>query len=249
MDVLQRILQRAVLFNGVLVPPKAVHAALTKFADHLVELHDDQIWRFSLLGSAVPLAYQGRNLVVCCGHQLRGKDLSRVGLITDAGKYIVTSQRSVEFNRAGDSDFFDLAAFDFTDPCSAGALNADRFYAFRAVPPDTPSNQIVFVLCVGFPFVDQRYELDERHLGSGRRVVVCQPQHQSADPALLKVVATKALTFNPDGMSGGSAFVCLERNGQLELFFAGVISRGGRDGFHIIKAGHVRQFLDFALAQ
>lgn len=246
-NVLDRILTRAVIFNGVLLPQRAMHGILIKYVDHLLELNDSEDWPFSLVGSGVPLSYQGRNLVVCCRHQLKGRDLARVGLFAETPKHIVTSGRSIEFNRSGDSDLFDLALFDFTEPCAAGALHPARFHTLLAVPPDTPSDRIVFVLCVGFPYSDQRYELDALYFGSGRRVVVCQPQRQSADPALLKVAATKPLEFNPDGMSGGSAFVCLENDGQLEIFFAGVISRGGRDGFHIIKAGHVRNFLDFAL--
>lgn len=247
MHLVERMLNHAAWFNGVLVPMAGVHAALIRYVDHLVELNDDETWQFSLLGSTVRLAYCGRYLAICCRHQLKGRNLSRVGLIEDKGKNIVTSGRSVHFTDLFESDFHDLAVFDFTEPCAEGVLDTSRFFPLRYIAPDTLSEKHVFVLCSGFPFTDQRYELDKNHLGSGRRDAICQLDSQSSDPALIKVVSREKFAFDPDGMSGGSAFVCIERDGQLEVYLAGIISRGGGNTFHVVKAGFVREFLDRAL--
>ena len=123
-------------------------------------------------------------------------------------------------------------------------MDTSRFFSFRDTAPDTTPDKQVFILCTGFPFDDQRYELDENHLGSGRRNVLCRLGDGSNDPALLRLNTPKGIDFDPNGMSGGSAFVCIEREGQLQIFFAGIITRGGRDGFYIVKAGFVREFLD-----
>ncbi|MCV9935592.1 hypothetical protein OIU35_04385 [Boseaceae bacterium BT-24-1] len=247
MELIERMVNRTATFNGLHLPIKTVHSTLIKYADHLVALNDDDTWRFSLLGSAVRIHYRDRYLSICCRHQLKGRDLSRVGLIEDGGEHIITSARSIHFSSANDSDFHDLALFDFTEPCAAGVMDVSRFFPFRSIAPDTASDKHVFVLCTGFPFADQRYELDENHLGSGRRNIICQPQNRSSDPALIKLGIPKGIDFDPDGMSGGSAFVCIERNRKLEIYFAGIITRGGQDGFYIVKAGFVREFLDRAL--
>jgi hypothetical protein len=54
---------------------------------------------------------------------------------------------------------------------------------------------------------------------------------------------TEPIDFNPDGMSGGSAFVVQMVDGALRAYFAGLVVTGGRDRFHIIKVGHIHRFL------
>ncbi len=44
-------------------------------------------------------------------------------------------------------------------------------------------------------------------------------------------------------MSGGSAFVIQLLNGEPHAYFAGMIVRGGREFFHILKSGFVVEFL------
>jgi hypothetical protein len=44
-------------------------------------------------------------------------------------------------------------------------------------------------------------------------------------------------------MSGGSAFVVQLDHGEPKAYFAGIIIRGGREYFQILKAGYVMAFL------
>jgi hypothetical protein len=51
------------------------------------------------------------------------------------------------------------------------------------------------------------------------------------------------LGFDPDGMSGGSAFVVQIVDGEPHAFFAGIVVTGGADRFHILKVGVIAGFL------
>jgi hypothetical protein len=81
-------------------------------------------------------------------------------------------------------------------------------------------------------------------LGLARRIVVCLPHSQPSDEALLTVQPVRPLDGHPDGMSGGPAFVIqLEHEGP-RAYFAGMIIRGGKTSFQILKAGFVFDFLN-----
>src|ERR1017187_2845888 len=69
------------------------------------------------------------------------------------------------------------------------------------------------------------------------------PDVDTYDPALLCLRTNEPLDFDPDGMSGGSAFVVQIVNGAFHAHFAGIVVTGGRDRFHIIKVGHIHRFL------
>jgi len=103
------------------------------------------------------------------------------------------------------------------------------------------------MLLAGYPSADQQYDIHENnHLGIARRHVVCLPEAQPSDAALLTVKAQRPLDLHPDGMSGGSAFVIQWEDGKPSAYFAGIIVRGGTELFHILKAGFVIAFLNGA---
>jgi hypothetical protein len=96
--------------------------------------------------------------------------------------------------------------------------------------PDARNTDIVFAVVAGFPSNDQKYELEEKnHIGKFKRIVVCQPDPSSYDPALLCLRTNEPLGFDPDGMSGGSAFVVQAVGGEFHAYFAGVVVTGGQD--------------------
>ena len=56
--------------------------------------------------------------------------------------------------------------------------------------------------------------------------------------------------MHPDGTSGGPAFVIqLEPGRRPRGYFAGIIIRGGKEFFLVLKAGYVMAFLKSAFAQ
>jgi hypothetical protein len=131
-----------------------------------------------------------------------------------------------------------------TGSWSPRQLFQQPFFDLRGMPPDAPNTDIVFAVVAGFPCKDQKYELEEKnHIGKFKRIVVCQPDPDTYDPALLCLCTNEPLDFDPDGMSGGSAFVVQIVNGVFRAYFAGIVVTGGRDRFHIIKVGHIHRFL------
>jgi hypothetical protein len=95
------------------------------------------------------------------------------------------------------------------------------------------------------PQTTRIYDIHENnHIGLTRRNVVYQPHLQPSDDAMLTLRVVRPLEKHPDGMSGDSAFVIRLEHGKPQAYFAGIIVRGGRDFFTILKAGVVCAFLD-----
>jgi hypothetical protein len=112
------------------------------------------------------------------------------------------------------------------------------------------ANRDLTILVAGYPSADQDYEVHENnHLGIARRHVVCLPDSQPSDEALLRVKIQRPLEHHPDGMSGGAAFVIQWENGRPKAYLAGIVVRGGKESFHILKAGFVIAFLNSVFAQ
>lgn len=76
------------------------------------------------------------------------------------------------------------------------------------------------------------------------RALTDLPDGRYAGEALLRVRAVQPLEIDPDGMSGGSAFVIQLVEGQARAYFGGMVVRGGREFFSILKPGFVIAFLD-----
>jgi len=244
-SVLDRMAGTSVSFNGLLMPASTLTSVLARYVDNLCVWNDHQTYKVSLVGSAVPIRFSGRYFLLCTNHQLRGRELENVSLLTRDGQRIVTSSGVRHFNDESNPHYLDLAAFEFTSPCDEHPDLKERFFFLREVPPDARNTDIVFAIVAGFPSKDQVYELEEKnHIGRFKRIVECQPDPSSPDPALLCLRANKPLGFNPDGMSGGSAFVVQVVNGEFRAYFAGLVVTGGTDRFHIIKVGDIYRFLE-----
>lgn len=241
---LDRMIATSVLFNGVHIPASMLTAALARYVDNLSVWNDHEVYKVSLVGSAVPIKFAEHYFLLCTNHQLRDCQPESVSLLGRDGKMLITSSGVRHFNDESNPHYLDLAAFDFTEPCEAHQELKERFFALREVPPHGPAADIIFAVVAGFPSEDQRYELEEKnHIGRVKRIVVCQPDSTSYDPALLCLRADEPLDFDPDGMSGGSAFVVQAVAGEFRAYFAGLVVTGGKDRFHIIKAGHIWRFL------
>jgi hypothetical protein len=196
------------------------------------------------VGSAVPVRFSDRYFLLCTNHQLRGCRLRDVSLLGRDGRQLVTCSGVRHFADESNPYYLDLAAFEFTEPCEAYPDLKERFFHFRDVPPAARNTDIVFAVVAGFPAKDQKYELEEKnHIGRLKRIVVCHLEQTSFNPALLCLRTNEPLDFDPDGMSGGAAFVVQVVDGEFRAYFAGVVVTGGADRFHIIKVGDIHRFL------
>lgn len=186
-------------------------------------------------------------MLVCSAHQLRGIELSDVGLLLPDGSKLVTSSgvrtfRVSEHTRT--TDAYDVAAFDFSAPASEFPELMKNFFEFDCVPPDTLNTHIMAFVIAGFPSAYQRYELEEKnHLGMVRRIVVAEPDSQPEDPALLRLKFVQELDFDPDGLSGGPVFVVQLVHGECRVFVGGIVLRAGRTHCYILKSGFLWNFL------
>ncbi|SRR5581483_3166645 len=242
--ILDQLIGTSVRFNGLIIPASSLTTTLGRYVDNLVVWNEHDIYKVSLVGSAVPVKFLERYFLLCTNHQLRGCRLENVSLLGRDGRDIITSSGVRQFADENKPTYLDLAAFEFTEPCQAHPHLKERFFELREIPPDAPSTDIVFAVVAGFPCLDQKYELEEKnYIGKFKRIVLCQLDPSSYDPALMCLRTNEPLGFDPDGMSGGSAFVVQAVDGEFRAYFAGIVVTGGLDRFHIIKVGLIEQFL------
>ncbi len=244
------LLNFSVLLNGILIPVKAVESALARSTQLLIATNDDETFPVSLVGSSVAIKYRDRYFVICTRHQLKDwSKLERIALLINDGELAITSGGVRHFvDGINDSDFNDLVAFEFTEPCRQLASLRQLFFDLNQLPPDAASERIICLVASGFPFKDQIYELEEkRHLGQVKRIVKYAPDgpRQPSDISLMRLQSLDQIDFEPDGMSGGGVFVIqFDDNLQAHAYFAGIITRAGRTRLHFVKSGLVSQFLD-----
>lgn len=234
----------SVRLNGVYIPARSVEHMLGRYVEALMAQNEHEVFRVNLCGSAVPIRFRDQYLLVCTHHQIAQTNLETISLLTRDGRSLITSGGARHFIDKRDSDRYDLAAFDFTEPCTDLVDLRERFFDLRDIPPSMWNDKVIAFVVSGFPFLEQRYELEEKNqIGLTKRIVTCRIDGQPSDDAMLRLKSIKALDFHPDGMSGGSAFVVHMVGDEPQAHFAGIVMRGGQQHFYILKAGVVREFL------
>ncbi|WP_430259752.1 hypothetical protein [Neorhizobium sp. IRS_2294] len=236
--------------NDLLIPGSALYQTLARYADQLLTWNDDPVYRVSTCGSTSLLRYQGRYLAVCTWHQLKYRDLESVSLLTRDGQLCLSSEGIRHLGGGSENEWSDIAVFDFTEPCRHHTQLKERFFEFRKIPPNAVADDTLFLVVAGYPYKDQVYELEElNHLGMVKRRLVCLLHSQPADDCLLLLKLPEAMDFDPDGLSGGTAFSVQVVDGKFQIYYAGMIMRAGGEFVYILKSGYIRQFLDMALSQ
>ncbi len=241
--LLQQLMETSARLGSLFIPGGSLESVVGRFAHPLMALTGDDLFKVQLLGSSTGLVHSGKPRLVCSKHQLKNVVLSEVGMLAPDGGNLLTSSGSRTFHDGEhhqESDAFDLAAFDFTEPACEHPELFRHFFDFDQVPPDTKNSDIIAYVVAGYPSRDQKYELEEaNHLGLVRRVLVAVPAGHSADPALIKLKFAQPLDFDPDGLSGGPAFVILDQRGVHRVFLAGMTVRAGTSDCYILKSGSV----------
>ncbi|UXS49261.1 hypothetical protein [Agrobacterium tumefaciens] len=237
---------RYVSINGVEVGIGSVQDILSRHAVGLVIVNDDDIYRVSISGSGTLLRYGSRYFMVCCRHQVKDFDFAQVGFFPFDEAIVLTSGGVKYFEKIDGTDFHDLLIFDYTDPVSANPKIAPLFFNFKDFPPNAPIADTAFIQVAGYPTSHREYDLGEEqpHLGLARMRLVYHVDRPSNDPALLRLKhAGAALTFDPDGLSGGSAFSVQIVDGVPKAFFAGIICRAGKDDAYMLKSNYIQAAL------
>ncbi len=243
-SILEQLLKLSVDVNGLIVPARQLERVLARHSHNLIVHIEDESYKIAIPGSATAICYRGHELLLATQHQLKNFDESHVAMMTDTGSHIITSGGSRKFVATTSTDAHDIVAFDFTEPCKELPELKKRFFHFHGAPPNTPSNMILGIVAAGYFSCEQNYDVQaNNHLGSVRRTIVCEPDSQLSDQALLSVRPVQTLDGDPDGMSGGSAFVIVMTNSGPKAYFAGIVVRGGRQYLHILKSHYIQEFL------
>lgn len=257
--MIENILKHSVRLNGLLIPGRSIEGILSKYAHPLVIWNHNETYPCGLIGSSTGIYYQNRYLLLCTRHQLKvldGRSYEDVGLLDkDGGSFC--SGAGIRHYQEGVNEFelHDLTVFDFTKPCSERTQMKERFFNINGPPPNIPSDQIIALIVYGYPSEKQKYDLNEetKHLGFKKESAVCllAPHNDQSkeDPTTLKIDALEALKFDPDGMSGGAAFVIQLFGTNAQAYLAGIVLRAGRDSFHILRIGHILNSIDSWLTQ
>jgi hypothetical protein len=246
--LLDTMLDTSVHVGSLIVPAGSLESYLGRFASQLTVWAHDDVYKISIPGSAIGLVHAGRTMLVCSKHQLKDVELSDVSILLPDGSLAITSSGSRTFrtghHNISSSDAYDLAAFDFSEPACEFPALSNNFFKFDCIPPDTPNTHILAFVVAGYPTADQKYDLeDENHLGMVRRILIAESDSQPADIALLKLKFIRHLDFDPDGLSGGPAFVIQIVDGTPRAYLGGMVLRAGKSHCYILKSGFLWDFL------
>jgi hypothetical protein len=249
---LEKMLQHAVQLNNLLIPVKAVENAICNYAHTLFVWNHDETHPISPIGSCTAIHYRSKYFVLCTRHQLKaldGRNTEDIGLLDKDGSDFCSSAVIRHWSAPlNEVELHDLVVLDFTEPCRARPDMKERFFNFESLQPDAPSDQIIAFVVSGYPTEKQDYGLTEGHLGLHRAQVVCSlsphGEQIKEDPTILRLAPIKPLKFDPNGMSGGSAFVIQFVGGNPHAYLSGIITRAGENSFYILEIGFIRKFID-----
>jgi hypothetical protein len=226
--------------------------SLTKYTQQLVANNECDDFPISLTASCLAVKYREKFFALCTRHQTKDWDLKNISLISKDGKFSITSGGASYFEGLCENESHDIVALNFTDPCKAKIELQERFFNLSEFPPEVWSNKVLLFVASGYPYCDQNYDLaNGRKLDSVRRTVVCDlhPAQQTSDLSLLRLKPHEPLAFDPNGMSGGPAFVVQLVNEEPRAYFAGIITRAGTNDIYIVRSGYIRTFLDHWIDQ
>ncbi len=249
-NFLDEVLKSSVHMGELLVPARSLQTVLGNYCQHLYVWTHVEEYKVRLVGTAIPIQYKNRFLLLCSRHQLKDVNPQDVCLMYPDGSLTVTSGGFRVYekeNTVENGDEFDIAVFDFTEPIKEHPKLKSVFYKFEGAPPDGPSNHILALIVAGYPSADQIYELYENnHIGSVKRNLLAIPESQPPDNCLLKAKFVEPIDFNPDGLSGSPVFVIQlsPSRAQQNVYLAGMVLRCGREEFYFIKSGYIKSFLD-----
>lgn len=241
--VLDHLVQTSAWLNGILIPGQLIEGILSRHTFNVFVTTDDETFSVQIRGSGTAIRFNGLDLLICSQHQLAGVERQRVAMWADGGT-LLTSGGMGHFSPSPVTDANDLVVFNFTEPVAAYPELRPRFFNLTRRRPY--NQEVVGVVLVGCPTADQSYDVyDSNHIGLVRRTIVCRPDPVLPnDPATLRVIPNTPMTVDPDGMSGGSAYLVHIGPDGFELDFAGVIVQGNAERLTVIKAGVVLDFLD-----
>lgn len=254
LTTIEDMLKHAIQLNRLLIPIQSIEGVLCNYTHPLVVWNNDKTFPVSLIGSAICVYYRNKYLLLCTRHQLKlldGRSYEDVGLLDKDGGYFCSATGISHFlEPLNEVDLHDLVVFNFTKPCQARSHMKQLFFNLESVIPDTASEQIVGFFASEYPSKELDYGLAEepKRLALRRAQVFCElapySEQPKEDSTLLRLTPRDPLSFNPNGMSGGSAFAIQFVNGAPHAYLAGMIVRAGTNSVYILKSGSMISFIN-----
>ncbi|MBP0484400.1 hypothetical protein [Sagittula salina] len=241
----------AVSVNGLFVLARDLQRFLGRYSINLIFWTHDETYKVSLRGSGTPIFYRDEYFVICTQHQISGVNPEDISLLTEDGAFAVTSSGYTVPPKCAagmQQDLEDIIAFNFSDACRDHEALKRRFFKFTEIPATVRNDQVVAILNYGYPFGEQKYDIDENnHIGLCLRATTLLPASQPSDETLIHLKPITDFGFLPDGLSGGPNFVVQESEGARRAYFAGTTVRAGRSDAYIVKSGFIKEVLDAAI--
>ncbi len=218
----------------------------------MVIWYGDEQWPCYIRGSGTALKYNNRYFVICTKHQFEqmgDSTYEHIGLLDKDGHMFTSSAGVQTYIPRDEAELEDILLLDFTEPCLHKASLQERFFNFIEPAPGAMSTDIICYIASGYPSKELDYDFAEkRHLGFKQAIVPCrvgaQKDQSKFDPSRRTMKPINPITFDPDGLSGGSVFAIIANGLNFNAYFAGVIVRAGKDYIHFVPAGFIKQTLD-----
>jgi hypothetical protein len=248
----------SVRLGNTYVLPNDIQKCVAHYADRLTYFANDDGWSVSQAGSATPVAFKDRYLLLATQHQLKGCDIGGICMET----YSVQNYKSSnQYNWVKPTEphknplhVHDLCAFDFSDAVKSGDISVGRFFNLLPTTCQTRDEQAKKLFSIGFAYADDQMHVEEdeesEHLGrllgkhSKKRILICDLESVSKDGESFTMKRIGDRDVNPDGFSGGPVYSLIhEADGSFVLKFSGITFAGNNTILHAFSAWEILPIL------
>ncbi|MGR3343255.1 MAG: hypothetical protein ACU0DI_08555 [Paracoccaceae bacterium] len=232
---------------------------LAKYSKNLVHNNRSTRHEISLIGSCSLVQYRGGCFALATKHQFKQHDRENAALLADYPNHYVTSCGWSDLSAAneGESDGWDLIAFNFTDPVKAGLISSHIFCPFFGSEFVRNGETVNWGIVYGHAFDDQttHFRADQihgpvlSHIELLKREIVCEYVGNSYEHSIFLMQAQHISNLNLNGFSGAPTFVLCGAPGDFSVKFGGMVLRAGNGNFHCLKHTRIRRLLDTRLGR
>jgi hypothetical protein len=209
--------------------PAQVKNVLGRYTEHVICRNPGDEFPYTLRGSGAALRIGEEQFLCCCRHQFPDYVPDNVGLLYRPDNRLLTPSKLVfptKTTANQDDAFVDLCALDFrADDYDIANFQGEFFPANAAEA--WPNNTTGLLLIAGYPTHLQKVTYEElKHIHATQVFLPGHHQRPAATPWGEVVELETDLSFDPDGMSGGTVFHLGRDAAGYFIGFAGVVTHG-----------------------
>jgi len=258
LSLLDRRLLTSIKVGNLLVPVEKASNLISFSAKALLHSNFGQRNELSFCGSSTLLRQDDRYWALASRHQCRGFSVENMVLSTgNPGEY-TTSNRVTWLGSSvnlSQSDEFDLVAFDFSEPVSAGVLDPSHFVSGLNSNFLQTGDKVMAMIVHGFRDEDQKISWDEddelgpriSHFHSAKREIYCKYHGDSFEDSMARLTPYDENLFEMNGLSGAPVYALVSSGLDFAFKFAGMVLRGGGGNIHLLKHTVIRRLLEVSI--